>query len=163
MPSRKQQHGGARGHDQSHGRPHDHAGDRAHDHAHDHSHDHEHDQAHEELQECIEECLNCYAGCTITAQHCLVSGGRLAEVNLVSVLLDCAEVCTLAANFMLRGSPYHTITCGACAEVCRACAEGCRTVEGDEQLAHCAEMCDACAESCERMAAGHRSGAGGRS
>lgn len=123
-------------------------------HHHDHDHEHAHDHEHDELQECIEECLNCYAGCTITAQHCLASGGKLAEVNLVGVLLDCAELCNVSANFMLRGSPYHAITCAACAEICRECAEGCRTVEDDEQLAHCAEMCDQCAESCERMAAG---------
>lgn len=125
-----------------------------HGHAHDAgAHDHEHDHAHEELQECIEECLNCYAACTMTAQHCLITGGEMAGVDLVSVLLDCAELCHTSANFMLRGSPYHTITCGACAELCRACAEGCSSIEGDEQLEHCAEMCTACAESCERMAA----------
>ena len=29
---------------------------------------------------------------------------------------------------MLRGSPYHVITCAACAELCRACEEACRGV-----------------------------------
>jgi len=53
---------------------------------------------------------------------------------------------------MLRGSPYHVITCGACAELCRACEEACRTVPGDEQLMHCAEVCAGCAEVCDRMA-----------
>lgn len=127
--------------------------DREHEqHAHDQD-EHDHDQ--ERLQECIEECLNCYAACTMTAQHCLATGGEHVDVNLVGVLLDCAEICHVSANFMLRGSPYHAITCAACAELCRECADGCRTIPDDEQLAHCADMCMTCAESCERMASAH--------
>lgn len=110
-----------------------------------------HDQTYDDMQECIEECLNCHAVCTITFQHCLASGGDLTEVNLVGVLLDCEELCHTSAHFMLRGSPYHVITCGACAELCRACEEACRAVAGDDQLAHCADVCASCAESCDRM------------
>ena len=87
------------------------------------------------MQECIEECLNCHAVCTMTLQHCIASGGDRTEVNLIGILLDCAEIVRRSsANFMLRGSPYHVITCGACAELCRACEEACRDVTGDEQL-----------------------------
>lgn len=110
------------------------------------------DDTHDDLQECIEECLNCHAVCTITLQHCIASGGDYTEVNLLGILLDCAEMCQTSANFMLRGSPYHVITCAACAELCRACEEACRGVPGDEQLAHCAEVCATCAGVCDRMA-----------
>src|ERR1041384_1945628 len=96
-------------------------------------HDTGHDEAHEALHECVEEGLNCHAACPLPLQHCLASGGTHTEVNLVGLLLDCAEVCQTSANFMLRGSPYHVVTCGACAELCRACEEACRTVPGDEQ------------------------------
>jgi hypothetical protein len=114
---------------------------------------HAHDQAHDDLQECIEECLNCHAVCTLTLPHCIASGGgELTEVNLVGILLDCAEIAQTSANFMLRGSPYHVITCASCAELCRACEEACRGVSGDEQLGHCADVCASCAESCDRMA-----------
>ena len=110
------------------------------------------EQTHDAMQECIEECLNCHAVCTMTLQHCIASGGEHTEVNLIGILLDCAEMCQTSANFMLRGSPYHVITCAACAELCRACEEACRDVTGDEQLTHCADVCAACAESCDRMA-----------
>jgi hypothetical protein len=86
---------------------------------------------HDEMQECIEECLNCHAVCTMTLQHCIATGGDHTEVNLIGILLDCAEICQTSANFMLRGSPYHVVTCASCAELCRACEE---------------------AESCDRMA-----------
>ncbi|SRR6266567_741903 len=110
-----------------------------------------HEQAHEELQECVDECTSCHATCTMTLQHCLAVGGPHAEINLVGLLLDCAELCQTNANFMLRGSPFHIVTCAACAELCRACAEACETLSDDEQLQHCAEVCSACAESCDRM------------
>src|ERR1043165_8632303 len=81
-------------------------------HSHEHSHDsydpdHEQDEEHDELQHCIEEYLNCHAVCTMTAQYCLTEGGEHADVNLIGVLLDCAEICQVSANFMLRGSPHH--------------------------------------------------------
>src|SRR4029079_5838605 len=114
--------------------------------------DTEHDETHEALHECVEECLNCHAVCTLTLQHCLASGGTHDEVIVIGLLLDGAEVSQTSANFMLRGSPYHVVTCGACAELCRACAEACATVTDDEQLMHCAEVCSACADSCENMA-----------
>ncbi|HMA22904.1 MAG: four-helix bundle copper-binding protein [Gemmatimonas sp.] len=107
---------------------------------------------HDAMQECIEECLNCHAVCTMTLQHCIATGGDHTEVNLIGILLDCAEMCQTSANFMLRGSPFHVVTCAACAELCRACEEACRGVTGDEQLAHCGDVCAGCAESCDRMA-----------
>ena len=120
---------------------------------HDHDHGHDHDHEHDEMHACIEACLQCHVVCTMTAQYCLVKGGEHAAIGQVGVLLDCAQICQTSADFMIRGSPYHTLTCAACAEVCRACAEACRAAEGEEELAHCAEACEACAESCERMAA----------
>ena len=124
-----------------------------HAHHHDHEHDHDHELDHDRLQECIEECLQCHAVCTMTVQHCLVKGGEHAEVDIVGVLLDCAEICQTSANFMLRGSPYHALTCTTCATICQVCAEACASVDDDEQLAHCAEVCTSCAESCAQMAA----------
>jgi hypothetical protein len=117
------------------------------------AHEHEHDHEHDELDECIEACLQCHVVCAMTAQYSLARGGALAEVGHVGLLLDCAEICQTSANFMVRGSPYHSVTCSACAELCRACAEACRAFADDENLAHCAEVCESCAESCERMAA----------
>ena len=123
----------------------------AHQHSHGHEGHHHDDEEIDDLQECIEACLNCHAACTMTAQHCLSEGGEKAEINVVGVLLDCAEISQASANFMLRGSPYHGLTCGACAEICRACEEACRAFPDDEQLANCAQVCADCSEHCERM------------
>ena len=109
-------------------------------------------QMSEEMRRCIDECSNCHRVCLETVTYCLQKGGRHVEARHLGLLLDCAEVCQTSADFMLRGSPFHTVTCAACAELCRACEEACRAVEDDEQMAHCADVCGACAESCSRMA-----------
>jgi hypothetical protein len=76
-------------------------------------------------------------------------------------MLDCAEICETSANFMIRGSELHHLTCGACAEVCDRCAEDCERMGDDETMRRCAETCRRCAESCHRMA-GAMAGAGAR-
>ena len=107
-----------------------------------------------EMQHCIEECLRCHGVCLQTVAHCLETGGHHADPAHIGLLLDCAEICQTSANFMLRGSDRHQLTCGVCAEVCRACAEDCERMAGDDQIMkQCAEECRRCAESCQRMAA----------
>jgi hypothetical protein len=120
-------------------------------HEHTNGHDHEHEGG-DAMDDCIEACLQCHVVTTMTAQYCLAKGGDLSDVSMVGVLLDCAEISQTSANFMLRGSPFHTLTCGACAEICRTTAEACRQMaSNDEHLTHCAEVCEHCAEHCAMM------------
>ena len=108
----------------------------------------------EEMLHCIEVCSDCHKACLQTVPYCLQMGGHHAEPNHIRLMMDCAEICQTSANFMLRGSPFHPLTCGACAEVCRACAELCRSLgDDDEHMSHCAEVCDHCADHCEAMEA----------
>lgn len=106
------------------------------------------------VQECIENCTECHATCLSTAAHCLEKGGEHARPEHMTLLLDCAQICATSADFMLRNSERHHVTCGACAEICRACAEDCEQMADDPVMQRCAEMSRTCAESCERMAAG---------
>ena len=113
-----------------------------------------HQMTSREMQQCIDECLGCHSICLQTIQHCLELGGRHAEREHITVLLDCAEICQTSANYMLRGSQLHGRTCAVCAQVCRACEVDCRRIAGDDELMQqCADACRRCAESCERMAA----------
>jgi hypothetical protein len=107
-----------------------------------------------EMQQCIDECTRCNNVCLATASHCLELGGRHADPAHIGLLLDCAEICQTSANFMLRGSDRHQLTCRLCADICRACAEACERIGGDDELMRqCAEECRRCQQSCERMAA----------
>lgn len=104
-----------------------------------------------EMRSCIEECQTCAVTCLSDAiGHCLKMGGRHTEPRHFTLMLDCAEICQTAANFMARGSDHHAHICKECAEICRACADSCEQL-GD--MPECVDACRRCAESCEKMAA----------
>jgi hypothetical protein len=105
----------------------------------------------EDMRLCTQNCLECYAICVQTLQYCLQKGGKYAEASHIRLLEDCAAICQTSAGFMLRGSPLHVLTCGACAEVCLRCAESCERIADDTQLRACADLCRRCADSCKRL------------
>jgi hypothetical protein len=103
-----------------------------------------------EMQSCIENCQNCHAVClSMASTHCLEMGGKHVEPEHFRLMLDCAEICQTAANFMLRNSTMHQRVCAACAEICEACAQSCQMLDGMEE---CVEACRQCAQSCRQMA-----------
>lgn len=104
----------------------------------------------EDLKSCIDECNTCADVClNMASTHCLEKGGEHVAPAHFRLMLDCAEICRVSADFMLRNSPRHQLTCGICAEVCDRCAESCEKLDGMER---CAEACRRCAESCRKMA-----------
>jgi len=105
------------------------------------------------MQECIQACKNCSEVCLANVTHCLEKGGKHAEPQHIRLLLDCAEICQTSANFMIRGSDFHSRTCGVCAEVCAACARSCESFADDPEMQECAETCRSCAQSCREMSA----------
>jgi hypothetical protein len=111
-------------------------------------------QVSREMQQCVDECVRCHAICVTTVRHCLELGGRHADPAHIMLLLDCAEICQTSADFMLRISDRHQLTCRSCADICRACAGECeRMAGGDQVMQQCTEQCRSCQHSCERMAA----------
>jgi hypothetical protein len=105
--------------------------------------------SHSSMQSCIEACSRCAQVCLQTAMnHCLELGGRHVEQEHFRLMMNCAEICQLSANFMLSGSRFHNRTCEVCAEICEACAMDCSRV-GD--MEECESTCRQCAESCRQM------------
>lgn len=110
----------------------------------------------DEVQMCIQNCTTCHQICVQTISHCLEKGGTHASPAHIRTLSDCAEICAVSANFMMRGSNLHPTICGACSEVCLACATSCEQFgDADELMKACADVCRQCAESCRKMAAHH--------
>lgn len=104
-----------------------------------------------DLAACIAACSECYKTCEeMIYQHCLKLGGKHVEAEHLKLMADCTEICRTAADFMLRGSPRHRLTCAVCAEICEACADDCERV-GD--MDDCVAACRRCAEACREMAA----------
>lgn len=108
-----------------------------------------------EMERCIQNCHDCHEVCLRTTRHCLEKGGRHAEPSHIRLLLDCAQICETSADFMLRGSELHRLTCGVCAEVCTRCAEDCERMADDDTMRQCVEACRRCAQSCFEMAGAH--------
>lgn len=106
------------------------------------------------MNQCITDCFNCAALCIETINYCLSQGGKHATPDHISLLQTCAEIGTVSANAMLRGTRVHVSTCTACAEICRQCAEACEAMGDDEAMRRCAEACRQCAESCRAMSTG---------
>jgi hypothetical protein len=105
----------------------------------------------DDMQLCIQNCLMCHQTCEQMIAHCLNKGGRHATPDHIRLLQDCADICEMSADFMLRGSPFHSRTCAVCAEICRACAADCDSMADDEMMKACADMCRRCADSCQTM------------
>lgn len=103
--------------------------------------DDSHQHHHEAMSRCIELCGECHRSCLGAA----VSGQ--ADSDHQGLLLDCAEMCQTAADFMSRNSPLHGYACGLCAHVCKVCHDRC--AQGD--LERIGEICARCADSCMHM------------
>ncbi len=104
-----------------------------------------------DMEECIEECIACHHVCfEVAMNHCLERGGEHTEPAHFRLMINCAEICQMSANFMLSGSDLHPLVCDLCAEICRRCADDCEQLDGMDE---CVEACRRCAEACERTAA----------
>ncbi len=104
------------------------------------------------MRECISYCMDTQAVCLETLAHCLQTGGKHAAPSLISVLMNCAEICEASASFVRLGSEFQESICTLCAEVCERCVEECENLPDDPLLQECAEICRHCAESCRDMA-----------
>lgn len=111
-------------------------------------------QMNDSMRKAIQDSLDCAWACTETATHCLEMGGKHADPQHIKTLLDCAEACRTAADFMARGSTLHGEACLLCADACLACAESCEAIDPDDAtMKACAEACRRCEASCRPMAA----------
>jgi hypothetical protein len=110
-------------------------------------------ETHSEMADCIRKCEECHHVCTETVPYCLSMGGEHASAAHIGLLLDCAQISQASADFMLRQTHLHILTCGTCAEICDRCADDCeRLGPNDAQMQACARVCRECAAACRRMA-----------
>jgi hypothetical protein len=116
----------------------------------------EHATAHragERYAAAIDACTDTHQVCVETlAASAQMEGGHGKLLHL-RILQDCAEVCDLNRDMMLRSSDLAHAACRLTAEVCDRCASSCDQYEG-EQMARCAEACRRCAAACAAIAGG---------
>ncbi|PTY08116.1 four-helix bundle copper-binding protein [Opitutaceae bacterium EW11] len=107
--------------------------------------------AHEKYEPCIEACEICAAECEHCATACLGEENVKMMARCIQLDRTCADVCSLAAREMARGSEFAERICGLCAEICEACAAECAKHQADH-CQRCAQACRDCAEECRNMA-----------
>jgi hypothetical protein len=106
-----------------------------------------------DLSECRDACLQTHVACLHAATHVLQKGEAHPR-DLVRTLWDCADQTVVAANLMSRGSPFHHVTCGACAALCAAVVleAGAAGAAVDPIVAACVAHAERCAKLCREMA-----------
>lgn len=106
------------------------------------------------MDACVQACLDCHRSCLATIAHCLTKGGSHAEAKHIGIMMDCAQICAVCADFMIRSSDHAAHLCRVCADICRACAASCgQHADADDMMKTCAAACTRCADECGKMAA----------
>lgn len=108
------------------------------------------------MNDCIQACNDTHEAALRTLGWATSEGSKKTTPEFVRLLMDCAEICQTAADFMLRGSELHHETCRACEEVCEAVFEACEQ-SGIDEIEEFQQQVKTCAEHCRDM-----SNAGGR-
>ena len=104
-----------------------------------------------QYESCIEACHECVTECEHCAVSCLHEQDIKMMVRFIELVRDCADMCSLAAQFMSRGSTYAAKLCALCADICQACGDECAKRK-NEHCQPCAKACHKCAEECRNMA-----------
>jgi hypothetical protein len=76
-------------------------------------------------QACIESCWRTHGMCLETERYCLEKGSAHGMPKHLAILADCAEMCQMTANSLLRRSSQRGAVCIACAQLCDAYAQEC--------------------------------------
>lgn len=90
----------------------------------------------------------CAAACNLCASACLGEKDVHMLAVCIKLDLDCAQICTVSASFVARGSLHAGHLLKECAEICLQCAEECEKHAHMEHCKRCAEACRKCAEAC---------------
>jgi len=102
----------------------------------------------DEQRACIENCQEATEVCEWCADECLGDPEMEACARLCR---DVADLTSLHARFMARGSEYSGTLAEACAAACEACADECDSHDADH-CEVCADVLRECAKSCRQMA-----------
>ena len=101
--------------------------------------------------ECLRACNECAAACLQCATACLKEDPPTPMVRCISLDLECADICHLAASSIAWSGEQMKAVCALCAAACETCSAEC----AKHAMAHCqqcAEACKRCAAACSAMA-----------
>jgi hypothetical protein len=103
-------------------------------------------------QQCQDACLTCHRVCLETAStHCLESGNRALTSEHIRLLVDCAQICQVCADFIIRDSELSGYVAGLCSHIANECAIAFEPLSDDPSLAVCHDCCRQCADLCLKV------------
>ena len=105
----------------------------------------------ETTQSMIGQLNDCAATCSYCITACLGEDNVQMLANCIRLNIDCAEMCTVTANFLARNSPHAKHLLQECVEICNACSAACEKHAHMDHCRQCADACRKCAASCEDM------------
>src|SRR5262245_44147198 len=105
-----------------------------------------------DIKKCIDLCLECHRVCLQTSVYCLTKSSEMEMSRHIRLMVGCAELCRLHADFMIMGFEFHPKVGEICTQICDRCADECEKMDGDEKMRLCAETCRHGAESCRNTA-----------
>jgi hypothetical protein len=82
---------------------------------------------------------------------CLKEDDVKMLTDCIQLDVDCAEICTLTAGLLSRGSRHADHLLQACADICNACAEECSKHSHMDHCKACADTCKKCAAACDQL------------
>lgn len=102
------------------------------------------------MGECIDNCFEATQACEWCADECIEMGDP-EMARCIRLCRDVADVASLHARFMARGSDFESDLAETCAELCEECATECEQFD-HEHCQVCADVLRTCADSCRNMA-----------
>jgi hypothetical protein len=83
--------------------------------------------------------------CHAAFAYCATEAREIRDLGDLLVLADCSQICTVAAEFIMRGSTYSDAVRDVCFQMCMDAAKACEGYPDDEVLSACADVLrDAC-------------------
>ena len=96
--------------------------------------------------------IKCVTACETCASLCLQEDDVKMMERCIRTDRDCADICSLTAQFVARESEHLQDMLSLCITACKACYEECKKHEHDH-CQQCAEKCKECYKACQQYAA----------
>lgn len=101
-------------------------------------------------QQLIAALYQCALACNFCAASCLEEDDVKMLKACIRLDMDCAQICTLTAALLARGSEHGKHLLKECAEICGLCATECEKHAPEmEHCKECAAACRKCEEACK--------------
>ncbi|WP_235867365.1 four-helix bundle copper-binding protein [Priestia abyssalis] len=94
---------------------------------------------------------NCEATCEYTRNEILKMEDIQSRQKQLKLLSDCANICTLTAQYVASQSQFAKSLASLCAQVCEACGNHCLN-HSDKVSEACGQICLNCAHECREFA-----------